>query len=156
MADQHALGGLILAGPGFELEGSTHRLALPAPKPVPGLLSARPSRAARTNLVLERRRIEEGISFEALIESIGADLAQALPEMQDLHSEAFEFSDGHRGALMSYRFSYRDGLPMEQRQALRIDDGWLSILVLTTPSPLELREQDKLLSVLRSARPESP
>lgn len=118
-------------------------------------MSARPSRTARANLVVERRRIPEGVSFEAVVDEVSRDLAEAVPGFELLSADALTFDDGGSGTLIHHRFPYNDGILLEQLQALRLDGQWLTTVVLTAGSPLRPDDRERYLSSLRSTRPET-
>lgn len=151
-----AVAGVRISAPAdFGVDRTSATLRGPDPAPVPGLMSARPSRAARANLVVERRRIPAGVPFQAVVDEVSRDLAAAVPKLELLAAEAITFDDGGSGTLLHHRFPYSDGILLEQLQALRLDANWLTTVVLTAGSPLRPDDRDRYLSTLRSTRPET-
>jgi hypothetical protein len=108
----------------------------------------------RANLIVHRRRIGDEADLELCAGEICAELVNSVVGMQSLTTERFAFDDGAPGMIVGFDFPAAEAATVRQYQALRIDDGVLSILTLTIDGA-RLNDDAKAtwLKCLSSARP---
>ncbi len=108
----------------------------------------------RPNLIVHRRRIGDGADLELCAGEICAELVNAVVGIKGLTSERFAFDDGAPGMVVGFDFPAPESSTARQYQALRIDDGVLSILTLTVDGArLNDDAKSRWFKCLSSARP---
>jgi hypothetical protein len=114
---------------GFARERTTVTFRVP---PERGFADARIEHPIRPNLVVHRRA--GAVSLAAAVAEVREKLGLSIPGLSKIESSELAFADGAVGVLLSYRFpAARVGaLEVCQLQALRVDDGVLTTLTLTT------------------------
>lgn len=108
----------------------------------------------RPSLIVHRRSVGDA-DLELLAGEITAELVNSIVGMQGLTTERFAFDDGAAGFVIGFDFPAPEASTARQYQALRKDDGVLTILTLTVDGMRLAAEKAKWLACLSSARPVS-
>jgi hypothetical protein len=108
----------------------------------------------RPNLLVHRRQVGSEADLELLAGEICAELVNSVVGLQALTTERFAFDDGAPGLIIGFDFPAPEAKTARQYQALRTDEGVLTILTLTVDGT-RLNDETKRdwLKCLSSARP---
>jgi hypothetical protein len=129
-------------------------LSLSAPMPaLKAPLAVQKQLLVRPNLIVHRRLVSASASVPMLCGEICAELAAAMPTMENLATAEISFKDGARGMLVSFDFAAgAANAKVRQFQALRLDGPLFSTLTLSVDATTLNDELTKhWLSVLASA-----
>lgn len=107
----------------------------------------------RANLLVHRRVVGDQGDLEIYAGEITAELVNSVVGIKELTTERFAFDDGAPGLVVGFDFPAPEAATVRQYQALRLDDGVLTVLTLTVDGARLDQERDSWMACLRSARP---
>ncbi|MCC6808100.1 MAG: DcrB-related protein [Deltaproteobacteria bacterium] len=128
-------------------------LSLRAPMPdLKTPLAMNRALTVRPNLIVHRRMVADGTSVEMICGEVCAELASAIPSMENMATARMKFKDGAVGMLVSFDFAATEHAKVRQFQALRLDASLLTTMTLSVDATTLTDELTKhWLDVLASA-----
>lgn len=107
--------------------------------------------AIRPNLIVNRRRVNAEAGLAELAGETVAKLFESIPGVSGVDTNEIQFKDGAAGVLLEFSFP-ASGYTVVQMHAMRIDDGVLTTMALSTEkSRCTPEEQLRLKNCLASA-----
>ena len=113
---------------GFVREETMVSLRIPAEK---GFADARVKTPIRPNMIVHRRP-EKSADLAAVLAHVQGELLTAVSGISPIEAADVTFADGKKGALIAYSMPAPKGLEISQLQAMRLDDGVLTTLTVST------------------------
>jgi hypothetical protein len=88
--------------------------------------------SVRDNVIVHRARAPAGQDLDGIATKRVAELLHALPGLSGLETAELVFADGAIGRLIRFTFPASTQLSLHQSHALRLDEGVLTAVTLTS------------------------